>query len=153
METLEPLLSDHPFFKGLDQRFLDLLVGCASNVRFDAGQYIFREGEEANTFYVVRRGHVALEVFAPGRGPLAVQTVGEGDIVGWSWLVPPYHWHSSARAVELTRAFAMDAACLRKKCEEDHDLGYELFKRFTPVIVDRLQATRLQLLDLYGVPA
>jgi CRP/FNR family transcriptional regulator, cyclic AMP receptor protein len=153
METLEPLLAEHPFFKGLDPRFLELLVGCASNVRFDAGQYIFREGEDANQFYIVRRGHVALEIFAPGRGPLAVQTVGEGDIVGWSWLIPPYHWHSSARAVELTRAFALDAACLRKKCEEDHDLGYELFKRFTPVIVDRLQATRLQLLDLYGVPA
>lgn len=153
MHTLEPLLGEHPFFKGLDSRFLDLLVGCASNVRFDAGQYIFREGEEANSFYIIRRGHVALEIFAPGRGPLAVQTLGEGEVVGWSWLIPPYHWHSSARAVELTRAFALDAACLRQKCEEDHDLGYELFKRFAPIIVDRLQATRLQLLDLYGIPA
>jgi CRP/FNR family transcriptional regulator, cyclic AMP receptor protein len=153
MQTLEPLLAEHPFFSRLDARFIELLVGCASNVRFEAGQYVFREGEDANQFYIIRRGHVALEIFAPGRGPLAVQTVGEGEIVGWSWLIPPYHWHSSARAVELTRAFALDAACLRKKCEEDHDLGYELFKRFTPIIVDRLQATRLQLLDLYGLPA
>lgn len=153
METLELLMREHPFFKGLDARFLDLLVGCTTNVRFDAGQYIFREGEEANHFYIVRRGHVALEIFAPGRGPIAVQTLGEGEVLGWSWLIPPYHWHSSARAVELTRAFALDAACLRNKCEEDHDLGYELFKRIAPVIVDRLQATRLQLLDLYGVPA
>jgi CRP/FNR family cyclic AMP-dependent transcriptional regulator len=153
MNTLEPLLAEHPFLKGLDPRFIELLVGCASNVRFEAGEYIFREGEEANKFYIVRRGHVALEIFAPGRGPLAVQTLGEGDVLGWSWLIPPYRWHSSARAVELTRAFALDAECLRRKCEEDHDLGYELMKRFAPVIVDRLQTTRLQLLDLYGVPA
>lgn len=153
METLGPLMREHPFFKGLDERFLELLVGCASNVRFDAGQYIFREGEEANNFYIVRRGHVALEIFAPGRGPIAVQTLDEGDVLGWSWLIPPYRWHSSARAVELTRAFALDATCLRGKCEEDHDLGYELLKRVAPIIVDRLQATRLQLLDLYGVPA
>jgi CRP/FNR family transcriptional regulator, cyclic AMP receptor protein len=152
MNTLEPLLAEHPFLKGLDPRFIELLVGCASNVRFEAGEYIFREGEEANKFYIVRRGHVALEIFAPGRGPLAVQTLGEGDVLGWSWLIPPYRWHSSARAVELTRAFALDAECLRRKCEEDHDLGYELMKRFAPVIVDRLQTTRLQLLDLYGVP-
>jgi CRP/FNR family cyclic AMP-dependent transcriptional regulator len=153
MQTLEPLLAEHPFFKGLDRRFLELLVGCATNVRFDAGEYIFKEGEEANSFYIIRRGHVALEIFAPGRGPLAVQTLGEGEVLGWSWLIPPYHWHSSARAVELTRAIALDAACLRQKCDEDHDLGYELMKRFAPVIVDRLQATRLQLLDLYGSPA
>jgi CRP/FNR family cyclic AMP-dependent transcriptional regulator len=151
METLERILAEHPFFKELEARHLQLIVGCAANVRFDAGQVIFREGEEANQFYVIRHGKVALEIFAPGRGPIIVETLGEGEILGWSWLIPPYHWHFNARAIELTRAIALDGKCLRTKCEEDHDLGYELLKRFAHVIEQRLQATRLQLLDIYGI--
>ncbi len=153
MKTLEPLLAEHPFFKGLEPRFIELLVGCASNMRFDAGKYLFREADEARHFYIVRHGRVALEIMAPGRRPLMIETLGEGDVLGWSWLIPPYHWYLNARAVELTRTFAFDAECLRQKCEADHDLGYELLKRFSATLVDRLQATRLQLLDLYGVPA
>ncbi|HXF06185.1 MAG TPA: cyclic nucleotide-binding domain-containing protein [Blastocatellia bacterium] len=151
METLERILAEHPFFAGLDARHIQLIVGCAANVRFDAGQFIFREGEEANEFYVIRHGKVALEIFVPGRGPVTIQTLGEGEILGWSWLIPPYHWHFNARAVELTRAIALDGRCLRVKCEDDHDLGYELLKRFAHIVEQRLQATRLQLLDVYGV--
>jgi CRP/FNR family transcriptional regulator, cyclic AMP receptor protein len=153
METLEHILAEHPFFKDLDARYLGLIVGCASNVRFDAGRFLFREGEEADQFYLIRHGRVALEVFTPARGPLVVQTCDEGEVLGWAWLLPPYHWHFDARAVELTRAIALDGKCLRTKCEEDHDLGYELLKRFAHIIEHRLQATRLQLLDVYGVPA
>jgi len=152
METLERILSEHPFLKNLELRYLRLIVGCASNVRFEAGQFICREGEEADQFYVIRHGKVALEILAPGRGPIIVETLWEGEILGWSWLVPPYHWHFDARAVELTRAIALDGKCLRTKCEEDHDLGYELLKRFAHIIEQRLQATRLQLLDVYGHP-
>ena len=151
METLERILAEHPFFKEQEARYLQLIVGCAANVRFDAGQFIFREGEEANQFYVIRHGKVALEIFAPERGPIMIETLGEGEILGWSWLVPPYHWRFNARAVELTRAIALDGKCLRTKCEEDHNLGYELLKRFAHIIEQRLQATRLQLLDVYGV--
>lgn len=151
METLERILAEHPFFAGLDARHIQLIVGCATNVRFDAGQFIFREGEEANEFYVIRHGKVALEVFVPGRGPVTIQTLGEGEILGWSWLIPPYHWHFNARAIELTRAIALDGKCLRAKCEDDHDLGYELLKRFAHIVEQRLEATRLQLLDVYGV--
>jgi CRP/FNR family cyclic AMP-dependent transcriptional regulator len=150
MESLEPILAEHPFFKGLKQRYLQLIVGCASNVRFNAGEFIFREGEEANLFYLIRHGNVALEIAAPERDPMTIQTVGEGDILGWSWLIPPYHWLFDARAIELTRALALDGKCLRTKCEEDHDLGYELLKRFAHIMDLRLQATRLQLLDVYG---
>ncbi|MBI4278930.1 MAG: cyclic nucleotide-binding domain-containing protein [Armatimonadetes bacterium] len=150
MHTLEPILAEHPFLKGLRPAQLQVLVGCASNVRLDAGQYVFREGEEANRFYILRAGRVALEVFVPGRGPVVIETVGEGDVLGWSWLFPPYQWHFDARALDLTRAIALDGDCLRRKCEEDHDLGYELLKRFAQVIMHRLQATRLQLLDVYG---
>ncbi len=151
MQTLGPILAEHPFLKSLDPRHLQVIVGCASNVRFEAGQFIFREGEEANQFYIIRHGKVSLEVFAPGRGSITIQTVGEGEVLGWSWLFPPYHWHFDARALELTRAIAFDGKCLRTKCEEDHDLGYELVKRFAHILMERLQATRLQLLDVYGV--
>lgn len=151
MQTLEPILAEHPFLKGLDAQYLKLLVGCASNVRFNAGQFIFREGEEANEFYMIRQGKVALEILGAERGPITVQTVGEGDVLGWSWLIPPYRWRFNARALELTRAIALDGKCLRTKSEEDHNLGYELLKRFASIIVDRLEATRLQLLDVYRV--
>lgn len=151
MENLERILEEHPFFRGLNSKYIQLIVGCASNVRFDVGEFLFREGEEANQFYIVRPGKVALEIFVPERGPITIETVGEGQILGWSWLIPPHYWHFNARAVELTRAIALDGKCLRNKCEEDHDLGYELLKRFAHIVEMRLQATRLQLLDVYGV--
>lgn len=151
METLETILAEHPFLKDLESRSLKLIVGCASNVRFDAGQFIFREGEEANHFYVIRQGKVALQIFTPDRGAITIGTIEEGEILGWSWLFPPYQWHFSARAVELTRAIALDGKCLRDKCEADHTLGYQLVKRFADILMKRLQATRLQLLDVYSV--
>ncbi|MHB8580776.1 MAG: cyclic nucleotide-binding domain-containing protein [Ignavibacteriaceae bacterium] len=150
MENLEKILSEHLFLQGLESHYLDLIVGCASNVKFDAGQFIFHEGEEANQFYVIRHGKVALEIFSPERGAIEIDTLEEGDVLGWSWLIPPYHWRFDARAVELTRAIALDGKCLRNKCEEDHDLGYQLLKRFAHIIEQRLQSTRLQLLDVYG---
>ena len=107
-ESLERILAEHPFFKGLAEPYLQLLVGCASNVRFNAGELIFREGEEANQFYLIRHGKVALETSAPQRGPIIIQTLGEGEVLGWSWLVAPYRWRFDARAVELTRAIALD---------------------------------------------
>jgi CRP/FNR family cyclic AMP-dependent transcriptional regulator len=152
MQDLQPLLATHPFFAGLDPEALATVVGCASNVKFDAGQPVFKEGAEANQFYIVRHGRIAVEAFSPTRGPLVIQTVEEGEILGWSWLVAPYKWRFDARALDLTRAIALDGKCLREKCETDHDLGYELLKRFANVIGERLDATRLQLLDLYAAP-
>lgn len=151
VETLERLLVEHPFFKDLKKEYLDLIVGCAKNVFYKPGEFIFREGEEANEFYVIRDGKVSLEFSSPGKEPIVIQTLEDGEILGWSWLVPPYYWHFSARAIEPTRAIALDGKCLRTKCEEDHNLGYELLKRFVTIVEQRLQATRIQLLDLYGV--
>lgn len=150
METLERILAEHPFFKELETHYLHLVIGCASNVRFNAGEFIFHEGGEANEFYLIRHGKVALEIFVPDRGPLTIQTMGEGEILGFSWLIPPHRWRFDARALELTRAIALDGKCLRTKCEEDQGLGYQLMKRFAHIVEQRLQATRLQLLDLYG---
>jgi CRP-like cAMP-binding protein len=149
METLEPIISQHPFFAGLDKAHLELVVGCASNVRFDPGTVIFREGEEADRFFILRSGLVAVEVNVPGRGPVRIQTLGDGDVLGWSWLFPPFKWHFGAQAVELTRAIALDGQCLRTKCENDHSLGYRLLLKFAGVMEDRLAAMRMQLLDLY----
>jgi CRP/FNR family transcriptional regulator, cyclic AMP receptor protein len=150
METLERIIAEYPFFAGLEPQYTSVLVGCASNVRFDAGVYIFNEGQEANEFYLIRHGRVALEIFAPQRKPAIIETLGEGEILGWSWLLPPYQWRFHARAVEQTRAIALDGRCLRTKCEQNHDLGYELLKRFAKIIERRLEATRLQLLDVYA---
>ena len=150
MEGMQRIVREHPFFAGLGEEFFSLVTGCAKNVRFEAGQYLFHEAEPADELYLLRAGRVALEVSAPGRGSLTLQTLGEHDIVGVSWLIPPYRWAYDARALELTRAIALDGACLRQKCEADHHLGYELMKRFVPVLVQRLQASRLQMLDVYG---
>ena len=110
---------------------------------------LFREGEEANQFYIIRGGKVALQVYSPGKGSIIIDTLTEGDILGWSWLIPPYQWRFDAVASELTRAIALDGLCLRNKCESDHDLGYELLKRFTSIVDSRLESTRLRLLDMY----
>lgn len=150
METLEPILAEHPFFKGLKPEYLQLVTGCASNVRFDAGTYIFREDEEASQFYLIRQGKVALEIFAAQYGPITIETIEAGEVLGWSWIFPPYRWHFSGRVFEPTRAIALDGKCLRTKAEADHDLGYELMKRVAQIMMERLQATRLRLLDIYS---
>jgi CRP/FNR family cyclic AMP-dependent transcriptional regulator len=150
METLERIIAEHPFFADLDSTFITLLVGCASNVRFNKGEYIFREGDPANTFYLMREGTVAVEISAPQHAPIIVATLGQGEILGWSWLLAPYRWKHQARAAGNVRALALDGKCLRGKCEENHDLGYEILKRFARIIEQRLEATRLQLIDVYA---
>ncbi|EAR22175.1 cyclic nucleotide-binding domain-containing protein [Nitrococcus mobilis] len=152
MKGIEQIVREHPFFQGLDEAFCDLVCTCARNVRFDSGEYLLHEGGLADTLYLIRHGRVALEIAVPGRSAVRFQTLGDDELVGISWLVPPYRWAYDARAIELTRAIVMDAGCLRNKCESDHDLGYEVIKRLMPILVGRLQATRMQILDVYGAP-
>jgi CRP-like cAMP-binding protein len=148
--SLAELVSAHPLLAGLPGDAVASVAGCAQNVSFDRGDLLLAESDPANTLYLVRRGLVAIEVHAPGRGPIVIETVGPGAAVGWSWLVPPYRWHFDARAVDAVGAVAVDGACLRAKAEADPVLGYELMKRVSAVLLDRLQSTRLRLLDLYG---
>jgi CRP/FNR family transcriptional regulator, cyclic AMP receptor protein len=150
IENFERILADHPFFKDLAKPHLETIVGCAANVKFDAGAFIYREGTQADHFYLVRHGKVGVETFAPGNGAMTVETVDAGEVLGWSWLFPPYKAHFDARALTLVRALSLDGACLRAKCEKDPAFGYEIMKRFAPVLIQRLDSTRLQLLDLYG---
>jgi CRP/FNR family transcriptional regulator, cyclic AMP receptor protein len=148
-QTLEPVLRRHGFFASLDPEYLALIAGCARNVVFGDGTFLFREGEPADTFYLVRESAVALEIAAPGR-VVTVQTIGEGGVVGFSWLVSPHRWEFDGRAIGQVHAIEMDGACLRGKCDADPRLGYDLMRRFASLATRRLQATRLQILDVYG---
>lgn len=150
MEGLERIVLAHPFFAGLEAELGQVISGCARNLRFESGQYLGHEGDPADEFFLIRQGKVALEILPPGRAAIVFATQSEGDMVGVSWLVPPYRWRFDARAVELTRVIGINAKCLRDKCEADDHLGYALMKRILPVIVQRLAETRLQILDVYG---
>ena len=149
MESLGRVISEHPFCKGLEPRYIDLLTGCAGNVRLPQGYCLFREGGEANEFYLIRDGKILLEISAPQRASVGLETVEAGEVLGWSWLVPPYRWRFGARAVEAVSAIAVNGKCLRAKCEKNSDLGYALLKRTVEILGQRLEATRFRLLDLY----
>lgn len=150
MRELPQLLREHPFFAGLSDEALALMAGCATNVHVDAGAYLFRVGEPADHFYVVRRGRVALELHVPGAGQRVLDTVEDGQVLGWSWLVPPYQRFFDARATQPTSVIALDGVCLRGKCDADPALGYALMQRVAQVMYHRLQSTQVRLLDLYG---
>src|SRR5208282_2300435 len=115
IHTLESVVREHPFFQGLPDRHLEFITGCAKNVQFPEHHSIFREGDPANEFYFIREGLVAVELQIPNRGATTVQTVAEGEILGWSWVSPPYRWHFDARTLHSTRALVFDAKCLRTK--------------------------------------
>ncbi|HEX6388608.1 MAG TPA: cyclic nucleotide-binding domain-containing protein [Solirubrobacteraceae bacterium] len=150
MRALDELIADSPVFAGLAPDQLQLIAGCGRNEHVDAGVLLFREGAPADRFFLIRGGAVALEIAPPAGGALVIETLHAGDVVGWSWLFPPYRWHFDGRATAPTSLIAFDGACLRGKCDGDHELGYELMRRFAASLVERLQATRLQLLDVYG---
>jgi CRP/FNR family transcriptional regulator, cyclic AMP receptor protein len=149
-QSLEQVLAHVPLLGGLEEDELALLAGCARNVRFTAGTYLFRDGDPAETFFVVRHGSVALEAFVPTRGPVVIETIEAGEVLGWSWLFHPYRWHFDARALTTVRATSFDGTCLREKCETNTAFGYRLMGRFAQVVIERLQWTRIRLLDLYG---
>ncbi len=144
------LVATHPLFAGLPKDDVALVAGCARNVAFAPGQLLLAEGDPADTLFLVRRGRVTIEIHAPGRGPIVIETVGPGGTVGWSWLFPPYRWQFDARAVGPVGAIAVDATCLRAKADTDHSLGHQLVASVAAVLLERLQATRMRLLDLYG---
>jgi CRP/FNR family transcriptional regulator, cyclic AMP receptor protein len=143
-------LASIPFFAEMSEKHRAVLAGCATNVHFDAGEFLVLEGKHAETFFIVRSGNVAVEMAAPTRGSVTIETLGDGDVLGWSWLIPPYTWRFDARAVTPVSAISFDALCLRQKCEADPAFGYEVLRRFTEIIAQRLTATRMQLMDVYS---
>lgn len=150
MESIDDRATKHPFWNELDPRYFELLTGRATIQQFETGQLIFDEGKEADRFFLVERGQVKLHTFVPGRGDIVVQTVSSGAALGWSWLFPPYQWHFSAHANEPTILLGFDAQYLRETSETHPDFGCELIKRVSKVLFQRLQETRLLLVDFYG---
>lgn len=146
-EPLEDLIKQHPFLEGMPPHQIRLLGDFAMRAHFESGELVFREGDPANRFYLVLSGKIALESFVKDKGNTLIQTIGPGDVLGWSWLFPPYFWHFNARALEHTEAIFIYATPLREECEADHELGYQLIKRMAEVMMNRLQATRKQLLQ------
>jgi CRP/FNR family transcriptional regulator, cyclic AMP receptor protein len=144
---LEADVAAHPFLIGMGANHIRLLADCAMRSHFKAGQVIFREGESANRFYLIEHGKIALESSTLGQ-PVIIEEIGDGDLLGWSWLFPPYAWHFSARAVEDTTAIFFYGTVLRDYCEKDNSLGFELFKRMSVVMLRRLQAARQKLLSV-----
>ncbi|MCI4340091.1 MAG: cyclic nucleotide-binding domain-containing protein [Thermoplasmata archaeon] len=145
------LIAEHPFFHGTDPAFLEIAAHGATEQRFDAGAMLVEDGGVADAFLLILHGKVALEVAAPDRPRRTIQTIGPGEVLGWSWLVPPHRWVLDARAVKPTRAVALDAAVLRRALAAHPESGYQFLLRLLPVIAQRLENTRLQLLDLHGV--
>jgi CRP/FNR family transcriptional regulator, cyclic AMP receptor protein len=150
VQTIDELLAEVPVFSALAAEHRAVIAGCARNAAFQPGEYLMREGDPADTFFAIRRGAVALETVVPQRGPMTIQTVHEGDVLGWSWLFEPYRTAFDARALEPTHAIQFDGACLRGKCESDPALGYALLRLIAAIVVRRLQDTRMQLLNVYG---
>jgi CRP/FNR family transcriptional regulator, cyclic AMP receptor protein len=149
--SIADLLRQQPLLRDLDPADVELLAACGRNEVFPASAVLARETETADRFYVVRAGRVALELAAP-TGPLVIETLGQGDMVGWSWIFPPYRWTCDVEALEPTKAIAIDGACLRARCERDPAFGYRMMQRFAQLAAQRLNTTRLRLLDLYGTP-
>jgi CRP-like cAMP-binding protein len=143
------LLHAHPFLAGMTPHQLDRIARWGHRSLFHAGARVFSEGGKAERFWLIREGQIALDVHIPGRGDVVIEALGPGAVLGWSWLFPPHRWQFGATAVAQTLTVELDGAGVRGLCEEDPEIGRELYRRFIAVVVDRLQATRLRLLDLY----
>jgi CRP/FNR family transcriptional regulator, cyclic AMP receptor protein len=153
METAFDQLATQPFLAGLTDHQLDRLAPWSRRALFHSGNRIFYEGSPADRFWLIKSGRVNLDTHIADRGEVVIETLGPGAVLGWSWLFPPYRWHFGAVAVETTMSIELDGPAVRSLCERDPALGYELSIRFMRVMLDRLQATRLRLLDLYRVPS
>jgi CRP/FNR family cyclic AMP-dependent transcriptional regulator len=145
-ESFEKEVAGHAFLIGIGQQHIRLLADCAMRSHFQAGDVIFQEGEAANRFYLIEHGKVALESSTLGE-PVQIEEIHDGDLLGWSWLFPPYAWHFTARALAETDAIFFYGTILREYCEKDHSLGFELFKRMSVVMLRRLQAARQKLIS------
>jgi len=149
MGTKQEML-DHPFMQGLAPEFQAELVGCAKEAIFEKDCLIFRDGDHADQFLLVQEGRLSLELYLPHKADHSIQTIYGGELLGWAWMVPPFRWTFDVRALEASRAFSIDARCIRGKCQVDHEFGYQLHSRITEVMAKRVKALRLQLLDVYG---
>jgi CRP-like cAMP-binding protein len=150
MLSPEEVLKEHPFFEGISDEHLEFLVSVASPLHIEANRFLFRQGSSADCFLVLHNGDMALELHVGAKGARIIQTVGPGEVVGWSWLYPPHRWMYDGRALNTIDCLCLNGEQVRTRMADDHDLGYEILNRFGDVIVQALNRTRLQLLDVYG---
>jgi CRP/FNR family cyclic AMP-dependent transcriptional regulator len=149
VEAVDNLLREHPFLSGLSPEFYEFFSDCASLRRFASRQEIFHDGGEADHFYLIVTGSVALETFVPGCGVVTIQSLGPGEALGWSWLFPPHQWHFTATTRAPTEVISLSAAALRAKAERNRDFRDELLTRVSKTLHQRLLRTRIQLIDFY----
>jgi CRP-like cAMP-binding protein len=145
MISLEQSLTEHPFLKGLQAEYIQYVIEYAHETDFESGEDILHEGKEADQFYFISQGKVALGTYIPARGFATIQTLEGGEILGWSWLIPPHKWRFNAKAITPTSVIVVDGKQLRQKCEDDPEFGYELLKRLALVVGQRLTNTRMRL--------
>ncbi len=143
-------LAAHPFLRGMSEDQLSFLAGAARDVKFPARHRLFDDGGNANRFWLIQSGHVTLDLHVPGEGPVVIETIGMGELLGWSWLFPPYKWAFGAVAATAVEAFEFDAPAVRELCAAYPGLGYEFNQRITRVLAKRLQATRIRLIARSG---
>jgi CRP/FNR family cyclic AMP-dependent transcriptional regulator len=148
VKAIDSVITEHAFLRGLNPEHLALLAASAMRMHFNSGQYIFSEGDPANRFYLIESGKVSLESGRKDETAESIQILGPGDVLGWSWLFPPYYWHFDAWVLEPTTAIFFYGTRLREQCEENHDLGYQLMKRMAAIVIERLQASRQQVLAI-----
>jgi CRP-like cAMP-binding protein len=150
MPTDDITFIDHPLLQGLSDEHMAKVASCAWGDRFEEGEYLFRVSEIANRCFLISAGRLAMELDGGERGIVRIGTLRERDVAGFSWLFPPHRWMWDGRVVEPVEATVLDGEALRRMTIADHDFGYELLLRFSAVMSARLQATRLQLMDVYG---
>jgi CRP/FNR family transcriptional regulator, cyclic AMP receptor protein len=153
IEVSAAALAAHPFLRGMSHDQLDVLAEAARDVSFPARYRLFEDGGNATRFWLLQSGHVSLDLHVPGEGPVIIETIGMGELLGWSWLFPPYQWAFGAVAITSMEAFEFDAPMVRKCCTADPELGYELHQRIARVLAKRLQVTRIRLIARLGYSA
>jgi CRP-like cAMP-binding protein len=152
MQSKDDYLAAHDFFKGLNEDFMKTLSEFATEKRVSEGEVLFQQGKAADKFFLVRKGRVSVQVPALVGPPLELQVLGEDQVLGWSWLIPPYRWNFVARAVEDSDVIEFDGGAILARCEQDPKFGYELFKRFTALMSERLDAARQKMMDQWNPP-
>ena len=149
VDSLKTRIQQHPFLEGLPPEYVDLLVECASAKSFGMDEFVIRAGQPATHCYLVESGQIAITIHDPSRGHVVLQTLSDGGVLGWSWLVPPYRWCFDAHTLQPVEAIMLDGARLRQAFDQDCRLAHEILERFLAIFGDRLHAARFQLLDLY----
>ena len=146
--SLENRLGNHAFGSGLPPPAIRMLASIAQPCDFKAGEYLWKQGDHAKVLYLIDSGQIALEILVPHQGPLQIETLSAGEVLGWSCLIEPYRWHFDARALEDVSALVLEGKRLRQQCDDHPTVGYRILKQLTPFLEMRLQKTRLRILEL-----